>query len=162
MSNDTLTWRDGTPCMTRMRGTADDYRVAPSGEGPQASEWLNKPHRLVYDLAGEVKHLHAALAVETARADREGTARREAERQCRVLSLAIPLEDELSPRIDELLWDIAVQQWQAVAVASLLKDCQRRMADDWTTIGNERRQRMRAEAERDRLRAVHAALRGTP
>jgi len=28
----------------------DDYRNAPSGVGPLAAEWKDKPHRLVYDL----------------------------------------------------------------------------------------------------------------
>lgn len=27
-----------------------DYHIAPSGEGPKAFEWQDKPHRLVYDL----------------------------------------------------------------------------------------------------------------
>lgn len=44
--------------MSRMNGTPEDYRQAPSGNGPHASEWANKPHRLVYDLAAEIKHLH--------------------------------------------------------------------------------------------------------
>lgn len=30
--------------------TLDDYRNAPSGIGPLAAEWRDKPHRLVYDL----------------------------------------------------------------------------------------------------------------
>lgn len=36
-----------------------DYRLAPSGEGPRAGEWADKPHRLVYDLCGEVERLQA-------------------------------------------------------------------------------------------------------
>ena len=28
----------------------DDYRNAPSGIGPLAAEWKDKPHRLLYDL----------------------------------------------------------------------------------------------------------------
>lgn len=69
-----LTWKDGTPVRARMSGTPDDYRDAPSGVGPHASEWENKPHRLIYDLAGEV------LAIT---ADRDQQARRadEAERE---------------------------------------------------------------------------------
>jgi hypothetical protein len=39
--------------------TTDDYRNAPSGEGPLATEWADKPHRLVYDLCGEVEALQA-------------------------------------------------------------------------------------------------------
>lgn len=34
-----------------------DYRIAPGGEGPQAATWKDKPHRLVYDLCGEVERL---------------------------------------------------------------------------------------------------------
>jgi len=28
----------------------DDYRNAPSGDGPLAVQWVDKPHRLLYDL----------------------------------------------------------------------------------------------------------------
>lgn len=31
-------------------GDLDDYWQAPSGIGPQAGEWRDKPHRLLYDL----------------------------------------------------------------------------------------------------------------
>lgn len=34
-----------------------DYRSAPSGVGPLAAEWRDKPHRLVYDLCEEVQRL---------------------------------------------------------------------------------------------------------
>ena len=30
--------------------TLDDYRNAPSGIGPLAREWRDKPHRLIYSL----------------------------------------------------------------------------------------------------------------
>jgi hypothetical protein len=39
----------------------EDYRQAPSGNGPLASEWEDKPHRLVYDLCSKVEALIAAL-----------------------------------------------------------------------------------------------------
>jgi hypothetical protein len=39
-----------------------DYRCAPKGEGPLAYEWSDKPHRLIYDLAGAVERLTAKLA----------------------------------------------------------------------------------------------------
>lgn len=45
--------------------TTDDYREALQGLGEFGSlgyEWSDKPHRLVYDLCGEVDHLHAILA----------------------------------------------------------------------------------------------------
>ena len=50
----------------RMRdgSTTDDYRNALSGEGEFMSlgyEWSDKPHRLVYDLCGEVDALRAQL-----------------------------------------------------------------------------------------------------
>jgi hypothetical protein len=35
----------------------DDYHNAPSGIGPQAAEWKDKPHRLIYDLCGEIRRL---------------------------------------------------------------------------------------------------------
>ncbi len=41
--------------------TLDDYRNAPSGIGPLADEWKNKPHRLVYDLCKKVADLVEAL-----------------------------------------------------------------------------------------------------
>lgn len=55
--------------MARMRDdvTTDDYRKALSGEGDMWSlgyEWSDKPHRLVYDLCGEVDYLRAAVAAE--------------------------------------------------------------------------------------------------
>jgi len=34
-----------------------DYRDALGGEGPQAGQWADKPHRLVYDLCNEVERL---------------------------------------------------------------------------------------------------------
>jgi hypothetical protein len=39
--------------------TTEDYRNAPSGIGPLAAEWKDKPHRLVYDLCREVERLAA-------------------------------------------------------------------------------------------------------
>ncbi len=35
--------------------TVDDYRNAPSGVGPLATEWQDKPHRLVYALCELLK-----------------------------------------------------------------------------------------------------------
>jgi len=35
----------------------EDYRNAPSGIGPQADEWNDKPHRLIYDLCAEIERL---------------------------------------------------------------------------------------------------------
>ncbi len=39
----------------------EHYRNAPSGAGPLAAEWKDKPHRLVYDLANEVTTLRANM-----------------------------------------------------------------------------------------------------
>lgn len=33
----------------------EDYHLAPSGEGPLASEWEDKPHRLLYDLIAAIR-----------------------------------------------------------------------------------------------------------
>ena len=35
--------------------TIEDYRNAPSGIGPLAADWKDKPHRLVYDLCRRVE-----------------------------------------------------------------------------------------------------------
>ena len=42
----------------------EDYRNAPSGVGPHASTWEDKPHRLVYDLCNEVQRLRLILAAQ--------------------------------------------------------------------------------------------------
>ena len=54
--------------MGRMRdgATTDDYRNATGGEGEDefmslGYEWSDKPHRLVYDLCGEVDYLKSEL-----------------------------------------------------------------------------------------------------
>lgn len=39
----------------------DDYLNAPSGAGPLANEWKDKPHRLVYDLIAEIRNLRSKL-----------------------------------------------------------------------------------------------------
>ncbi len=57
-----LYWADGQPVQSRMSGRPDDYRSAVAGNGPHAAEWQDKPHRLVYDLAGEVLRLEAQLS----------------------------------------------------------------------------------------------------
>ena len=40
----------------------DDYMNAPSGFGPLASEWADKPHRLVYDLVAALRQPTAPAA----------------------------------------------------------------------------------------------------
>jgi hypothetical protein len=54
---------------SRMQGSITDYHIAPGGEGPLATEWADKPHRLLYDLLGEIQALHASL--ERVEAERE-------------------------------------------------------------------------------------------
>lgn len=39
----------------------DDYGNAPSGEGPLAAQWNDKPHRLLYDLIREIEELRAKV-----------------------------------------------------------------------------------------------------
>ena len=52
--------------LTRIRNqppiNTTDYRNAPSGIGPQADTWKDKPHRLVYDLCTEIERLRAEIA----------------------------------------------------------------------------------------------------
>lgn len=38
-----------------------DYRLAPSHQGPLANQWVDKPHRLIYDLCSEVERLQTKL-----------------------------------------------------------------------------------------------------
>lgn len=49
----------GAQPMTADRIDTNAYREAPSGQGPLAHEWSDKPHRLVYDLCREVERLQA-------------------------------------------------------------------------------------------------------
>lgn len=42
----------------------NDYKMAPSGIGPKAAEWDDKPHRLVYDLCREVERLRQLRLLE--------------------------------------------------------------------------------------------------
>lgn len=44
------TKKDTLPAPRLLEHALSEYYLAPSGEGPLASEWKNKPHRLVYDL----------------------------------------------------------------------------------------------------------------
>ncbi len=37
------------------------YRLAPSGEGELASQWKDKPHRLIYDLCLAVEQLRKEI-----------------------------------------------------------------------------------------------------
>jgi hypothetical protein len=59
----------------REGSTTEDYRNACSGEGEFGSlgyEWSDKPHRLVYDLCGEIEDLRRQIAeIRTALAAKE-------------------------------------------------------------------------------------------
>ncbi len=37
----------------------NEYRIDPGGDGEHAFDWKDKPHRLIYDLCGEVERLQA-------------------------------------------------------------------------------------------------------
>lgn len=40
---------------------ATDYRNAPSGKGPLAGQWADKPHRIAYDMARVLSALQIRL-----------------------------------------------------------------------------------------------------
>lgn len=66
------------PASMRQGSTTDDYRNACSGKGEFGSlayEWSDKPHRLVYDLCGEVDALRAVIGADLVDALRERDAR---------------------------------------------------------------------------------------
>jgi len=57
--------------MTRLQGTLDDYRHAPSRTGPLGATWADKPHRLLYDLVAEIEQLRRLLDAAKAQAEAE-------------------------------------------------------------------------------------------
>lgn len=59
-----------------------------------------------------------------------------AQKHARILELAIPITDDLEPRIDELMEALSCQQFTTVQVAQLVRDMRRRMASDWVKIGH--------------------------
>lgn len=64
--------------------TLEDYREAPGGIGPLASEWKDKPHRLIYDLTNMVK----------ARDEKINSLIEHLARQDRLIAkLTVPIED---------------------------------------------------------------------
>lgn len=63
--DDALLMRAAADALSAAQRVADDvelenYRLAPSGVGPLAAEWADKPHRLIYDLVNRVKLAEAA------------------------------------------------------------------------------------------------------
>jgi hypothetical protein len=66
---------------------------------------------------------------------------RELEKQLAITSLSVPLEEDLSNRIDEMLKYLAMEDGFTLnGIARLLVDVQRRMADDWLKVGRARRE----------------------
>jgi len=64
----------------------------------------------------------------------------QAEKDLAILRLAVPLEDELSDRIDAMCKHLATEQGFTLSgIARLLIDCQHRMAADWIEVGRARR-----------------------
>lgn len=51
-------FKDGRP----LTHTLEAYWSAPSGQGPLAAEWADKPHRLIYDLIAAIIHSTAKSA----------------------------------------------------------------------------------------------------
>jgi len=86
----------------------------------------------------------------------------EAERELAIMKLSIPIEDELSERVSDVLKYLAMQQGFTLnGLARLFVDCQHRMAADWSEIGQLRREgKQLVEAERvqqalrERLKAL--------
>src|SRR5690349_15481454 len=79
--------------------------------------------------------------------------RDETRKQLAISTLSIPLEEDLSDRIDDLLKHLAMQDGYTLnGIARLLVDCQRRMAADWLEVGGLRRNANRAEASLRTLR----------
>ena len=79
--------------------TTWDYRLAVEGEGPLAHEWSDKPHRLVFDLAGLVERLTGELANRDATIDA---------REMEIRHLQDDLADARNSLDDEMLaaaWD---------------------------------------------------------
>ena len=71
-------WAQGFSKGARLNNSLADYWNAPGG-GPLHDEWTDKPHRLLYDLIGEVLHLRAEVtACEAAAAAAEVERLREA------------------------------------------------------------------------------------
>lgn len=64
---ETPEWKDGrwTASVELSDGyTTEDYRKAPSNDGPFAYTWRDKPHRLVYDLEQACESLSRLLEQE--------------------------------------------------------------------------------------------------
>jgi len=60
----------------------NDYRSAPSNEGPLAAQWKDKPHRLIYDLCSALEDTNTLIALERDAARRTNL---EVLKRCRLL-----------------------------------------------------------------------------
>jgi hypothetical protein len=55
--------------VSHLRASLKDYRSLPNGDesfGGLAYEWKDKPHRIIYDLCGEIERLRKIVRVLTA------------------------------------------------------------------------------------------------
>lgn len=79
--------------------------------------------------------------------------RKELQKEIAIHKLAVPLEEELSVKIDDALRYLAMGQGFTLnGIARLFMECQRRIAADWSDVGDERRRAKAAEADRDTAR----------
>ncbi len=102
-----------------------------------------------------------ADAIIKAEADREAHAEalKVAQKDIGILKLSVPLEEELSDKVSEMLKYLAMEQGFTLSgIARLFMECQRRMAADWSEVGNERRQRIKAESQVAALTAEIAQM----
>lgn len=115
-------------------------RIDPEGDAPPRLT----PARYAEIRAGRDLYINQVLdEVDALRAE---LARVTAERD--TLTLAIPIEDELAARIDEMIKHLATEQgFTYTGIARLLIDVQCRMAADWNEVGSLYIARNRAEAE---------------
>ncbi len=74
--------------------------------------------------------------------------RDEARKEAAILKLAVPLEEELSGRIDEMCRHLATEQgFTLVSIARLFNQCRERLATDWLEVSAARRAVKQAEAD---------------
>jgi len=98
----------------------------------------------------ETLRARAEQIIVTRSADAAEQERDEAKRTIRIMDLSVPLEEDLTAKIDEMCKYLAMEDGFTLnGIARLLIECQRRMAADWVTIGSERRSKHEAEARAD-------------
>jgi hypothetical protein len=156
----------------------DEYRNAPSGIGPHADQWTDKPHRLVYDLCKALTTLQQEKATLDDMVHQEFVAREQAEAG----------RDELLAMVESLQQEKAVLEggWDAETVKRQVADFNAvcdvarkereraeqaerevaRLLNGWETAerdgDDEARRREQAEADNRRLEDENMRLRGTP